>query len=301
VASQTPDAEGFSDDARAVRGLLGAHGLAGIIDIHTHFMPERVLTKVWAYFDGIESIVGRSWPVQYRFDEETRVQTLRDFGVTAFTSMIYPHKADVAVWLNDWAADFAARTPDCVHTATFYPEPTAPTYVASAIDGGARIFKAHLQVGDYDPNDPLLEPVWSMLEDAGIPIVIHAGSGPQPGRHTGPGPMVALMRRNPRLVAIIAHMGLPEYSEFLDLAGRYPNVHLDTTMAFTDYMEENHPYPAADRHRLVDLADRILFGSDYPNIPYPYSDAIAALVDLDLGDDWLRGVLHDNSRALLAA
>ncbi|MEU2529302.1 amidohydrolase, partial [Streptomyces sp. NPDC013087] len=26
-------------------------GLPGIIDVHTHFMPERVLSKVWAYFD----------------------------------------------------------------------------------------------------------------------------------------------------------------------------------------------------------------------------------------------------------
>ena len=26
-------------------------GLPGLIDVHTHFMPERVMAKVWAYFD----------------------------------------------------------------------------------------------------------------------------------------------------------------------------------------------------------------------------------------------------------
>ena len=37
----------------------------------------------------------------------------------------------------------------------------------------ARIFKAHLPVGGYDPRDPLLDPlldpVWGMLCDAAVP------------------------------------------------------------------------------------------------------------------------------------
>jgi hypothetical protein len=80
------------------------------------------------------------------------VQTLRRFGVARFTSLVYPHKRQMAKWLNEWAAEFAASTPDCLATATFYPEPDAPHYVDAAIRGGTRIFKAHLQVGDYDPN-----------------------------------------------------------------------------------------------------------------------------------------------------
>ncbi|MFD0429725.1 hypothetical protein ACFQ60_25020 [Streptomyces zhihengii] len=33
-------------------------------------------------------------------------------------------------------------------------------YVRDAVDGGARVFKAHVQVGAYDPADPLLDPAW---------------------------------------------------------------------------------------------------------------------------------------------
>lgn len=101
--------------------------------------------------------VGRTWPITYRTEEQHRLETLRGFGVLAFTSLVYPHKPDMAAWLNQWAAQFAAETPDCLSTATFYPEPGAPDYVADAIVGGTRVFKAHVQVGDYSPADPLLD------------------------------------------------------------------------------------------------------------------------------------------------
>jgi hypothetical protein len=51
-----------------------------------------------------------------------------------------------------WAAGFAARTPDCLHTSTFFPEPSATGYTAEAIEAGTRVFKAHVQVGGYDPH-----------------------------------------------------------------------------------------------------------------------------------------------------
>lgn len=287
-------------EATDLRATWERLGIPGVIDVHTHFMPERVMDKVWAYFDQVGPLTGREWPIAYRHDEETRVARLRSFGVLRFTSLVYAHKPDMAAWLNSWARDFAARTPDCVPTATFYPEPSAAEYVALALDEGAGIFKAHVQVGDYDPLDPLLEPVWGPLEDSRVPLVIHCGSGPAPGRFTGPGPISEVLRRHPRLRLVIAHMGLPEYAEFLDLADAYAGVHLDTTMAFTDFTEEMMPFDPALRPRLLDLGERILLGTDFPNIPYPFRHQVESLERLDLGDDWLRGVLLRNAERLLA-
>lgn len=94
-------------------------------------------------------------------------------------------------------------------------------------------------------------------------------------------------------------MGMPEYTEFLDLADRYPDVRLDTTMAFTPFVEETMPFPASEYGRLRAYADRILFGSDFPNIPYGFRDALRVLTGLPGVDDaWLRKVLHDNAAHL---
>lgn len=288
----------MSTTAEAVRAFRTRLGLPGLVDVHTHFMPERVLEKVWDYFDAVGPLTGVEWPITYRYEEEQRVALLREFGVRAFTAMLYPHKPEMAAWLNAWSADFAARTPDCLHTATFFPEDAAAGYVRRALEAGARVFKAHLQVGGYDPNDDRLDAVWGLLAEAGTPIVIHCGSGPVPGKHTGPEPIARLLARHPRLPLVIAHMGMPEYADFLDLADRHTEVRLDTTMAFTDFSEQFSAFPRAELGRLADLGDRILLGTDFPNIPYPYDGQLLALERLGLGDAWLRAVCHDNGARL---
>ena len=286
-------------EVQQVRQIWQSLGLPGLIDVHTHFMPKSVMDKVWKYFDGVGPLTGREWPITYRSDEAQRVNTLRRFGVRWFSSLVYPHKPQMAEWLNQWAVQFALTTPDCLQTATFYPEPGAAEYVGRAIEAGARVFKAHIQVGDYDPTDPLLDDVWGLLEDAVVPVVIHCGSGPTPGTHTGPEPIRALLARYPRLALVVAHMGMPEYAEFLDICAAHPNVHLDTTMAFTPFSEKLMPAPAEALRRLPDFAERILFGSDFPNIPYGYLTAMTALTGLDgVDDDWLRAVFHDNAARL---
>ena len=72
---------------------------------------------------------------------------------------------------------------------------------------------------------------------------MHAGSGPVPNAFTGPGPLERVLGRWPGLAVVVAHLGAPEYVEFLELAERFERVYLDTTMAFTDFFEQMAPYP----------------------------------------------------------
>ncbi|MFF0745707.1 amidohydrolase family protein [Streptomyces sp. NPDC004111] len=296
-----PDPAGTAagpEEAAAVRAWWQRLGLPGLVDVHTHFMPDRVLRKVWAYFDGVGPLTGVEWPITYRFEEDRRIALLREFGVVGFTSMIYPHKAGMAEWLNGWGQEFARRAEGCLRTATFYPEPGVAAYVRAAVEGGARVFKAHLQVGAYDPGASELDAVWGLLAEAGIPVVTHCGSGPMPGKFTGPGPMGAVLARHPGLRLVVAHMGMPEYADFLDLAERYPEVRLDTTMAFTDFSEAMAPFPVRELGRLGDLGERVLLGSDFPNIPYGYLHQLESLERLGLGEEWLRAVCHGNGARL---
>jgi predicted TIM-barrel fold metal-dependent hydrolase len=279
-----------------VPGVLTELGLPGIVDVHTHFMAPQVLAKVWAYFDAAGPMLGRPWPITYRWSDEERVAHLRSLGVRRFSALSYAHKPGVAGFMNDWTLDFADRTPDALRSATFYPEPEAATYVPQLVADGVEVFKVHVQVGDFAPNDPLLEPVWGVLADSGTPIVLHAGSGPAPGNHTGPAGVADVLSRHPDLALVIAHLGMPEMTEFLDLAERHDRVRLDTTMAFVDFWDQ--PVPADVPPRLLELQDRILFGTDFPNIPYEYAHQVEVLRRLDLGDDWMRSVLWGNGAAL---
>jgi len=271
-------------------------GIPGLFDVHVHFMHPRVMAKVWAYFDGVGTGL---WPVQYRGTDDERVEYLRSMGVRRFTSLSYAHKPGIAEFLNDWTREFAERTPDTLWSATFFPEPEAADYGPKLVDAGVQVFKAHLQVGDFAADDPLLEPVWGVLSESRTPVVLHAGSGPAAGRFTGPGGVSRVLARHPELCLVVAHLGAPETSEFLDLADRYANVMLDTTMAFVDFWDQ--PVDSAIVQRLPGLQDRILFGTDFPNIPYDYAHQVEALQRLDLGDDWMRDVLWNNGARLFGA
>ncbi len=274
-------------------------GVPGLYDVHVHFLPPNIMAKVREQFDTAGPLIGRPWPLAYRGSDEELVERLRALGVRRFSALPYAHKPGIAGYLNEWARSFAESTPECLRSATFYPETTAADYVADGIDEGVEIFKVHIQVGNFDVRDPYLDKVWGQLADAGTPVVVHAGSGPVPNENTGPGPVREVLRRHPRLTAVLAHMGAPEYVEFLEMAESFERVHLDTTMAFTDFFEEMAPYPPDLLARVAALGDRILLGSDFPNIPYPYAHQLEALERLGLGEDWLRKVCWENAAALI--
>ena len=74
--------------------------------------------------------------------------------------------------------------PECLHSATFFPEPEAAEYVADGIDEGVEVFKVHVQVGNFDVRDPHLDKVWGQLAEGllgkaptSVQIGVHLAEG----------------------------------------------------------------------------------------------------------------------------
>jgi predicted TIM-barrel fold metal-dependent hydrolase len=287
-----------------VAGFVADLGLPGIVDVHVHFMPDNVLKKVWSYFDRGQENYGMAWPVRYRLPEPDRLAILEKLGVTAFAPLVYPHRPGMARWLTEWVTEFADATPGAVRTATLFPDPDVVDYLGAAVEAGARIVKVHVQVGGFDPRDPVLRPAWGLLADAGVPAVVHCGNGPLRGAHTGLDVFAEVLAEHPRLRAVLAHAGLPEFDVALDLLARHPHCVLDTTMVGTPYTQAFAPLPPDWPARLADVAGRVVFGSDFPNIPYAYAEQVRAVAswaaaDDRLGEPFLRSVLHDAPARLL--
>jgi uncharacterized protein len=274
--------------------------------VHVHFLPPNIQAAVWRQFDEAGPKIGRAWPIRYRGTHEERVEQLRGFGVRRFSALPYAHRPGVAAYLNDWAAAFAAEVPECLRSATFYPEAGVGEQVQALVESGVEVFKLHAQVGEFRLDDSLLEPAWDVLEDAGTPVVVHIGSGPIGNDFTGPDHLRRLLRRHPALRIVVAHLGAPEYADFLAIAEEYDETRLDTTMVFTDFFEADGPFPDALLPRLAELGDKVLLGTDFPTIPYPYVHQLEALARLRdrhpaLDDDWLRKVCWSNAVGLFGA
>ena len=282
-----------------VPAWIRALGIPGIIDLHVHFMPDRVQQKVWEFFDSTAEHGAPPWPVAYRQSETQRIEILRAMGVSAFSTLNYAHRPGMAQWLNNYSTDLAQTHHDVIHSATFYPEPGVDDTVEQALNAGAKVFKIHIQVGGFSPLDPQLDDAWSRVAQAQVPVVIHCGNGPHRGEHTGIEPVRELLKRHPSLVLVIAHAGLPDYLDFADLAAEHPSVYLDTTMVGTDFMDQFAPLPPDYLQRLAELEGKVVLGSDFPSIPYQYSHQLAVLHNWGLGDDWLAATVWHTPRRLI--
>ncbi len=291
------------DDADVPR-FVAELALPGLVDVHVHFLPDRMMDKVWAYFDDAATHYRMDWPVHYRTTTSERLATLDKLGVDTFAPLVYPHKSGMGRWLTEWVTEFAANTPGAVPTATLFPEPDVLDYLGAAVEAGARAVKVHVQVGGFDPRDPLLRPAWGLLSDAGVPAIVHCGNGPIRGAHTGLDIFGEVLAAHPRLPVVLAHAGMPDFAGALDLVERYERVHIDTTMVGTPFSLRVAPLPPDWTARLVDVADRVVLGTDFPNIPYAYAEQIRAIAgwaaaEERLGVGFLRSVLHDAPARLL--
>ncbi|MFH1539142.1 MAG: amidohydrolase family protein, partial [bacterium] len=142
--------------------------------------------------------------------------------------------------------------------------------------------------------DPSMYPVFELMVERGKWFLVHAGTAPYPNEFTHLDHLEKLLKDFPALNCIVAHMGGYDFERALELLDIYPNLYLDTTMIFvkTYVFDASYPLPA---ERLLPHQDRILFGSDFPNIPYDYAEAVDGLLRLGLGDEFLKKVFRDNA------
>ena len=95
-----------------------------------------------------------------------------------------------------------------------------------------------------------------------------------------------VLRNFPKLRICVPHLGFDEISAYKKLIEKYDNLWLDTTMVLADY------FPIEEIIELNSFRiDRIMYGSDFPNIPYAW--------DREL--NWLKtsGLPYDNLKWIL--
>lgn len=283
-----------------VRPFLDDLGIPGIVDVHVHAMPDRLQRAVWRYFDALDD---PPWPVHYRGSLDERLRWLRELGVVAHTALAYPHRAGMLRWLNDFTLDLAAAHAQVVPTFTLYPEDGVTEEVGRCIEEGARAVKVHLQVGRFHASDPRLDEAWSLIESAGVPVVLHASAVygvDGGGEYCGADEVAELLEAHPDLLLVVAHLGMPSTRDFLRLAERTPSLRLDTSMALTDPPYAGMVFTGEVLERLRGIHEQLLFGSDYPTIPRTYAAQLRGLAALELGDDDLAALLFRRGRDLLA-
>ena len=278
-----------------------------IIDVHTHLFPERLFAAVRKWF------ADRGWRFAYPTTEPEAVAAwLRARGVERFWFFNYAHKPGMARDLNQWNARTAARIPGAHGFGTIHPGDPDLLAIAEEAVGplGLAGFKLHLDVQRFALDDPSLAGFLSFAEERGCLLVIHGGTAAShfdPGK-LGAAPFRRVLSKHPRLRVMVAHLGAFEVDAFLALTRDFEDLYLDTCFCFRSAGAAASEQGPASLGYLVDYdvealsaaRDRVLFGSDFPNIPFTWESEVEELLELDLDADFYRKVFHANARALMA-
>lgn len=169
-------------------------------------------------------------------------------------------------------------------------------------DYGVRGFKFHPTLQNFDPSDEAHFPLFELIEEMEVPIVVHTGqtgigSG-LPGGHglrlslSNPMLLDDLAAAFPALNIVMAHPSVPWQDEALAVATHKANVWIDLSGWSPKYFPAN-----LVRQANSILQNKMLFGSDYPLIaPDRWMNDFAAL---EMKDEVRPKILKDNAVRLL--
>ena len=152
-------------------------------------------------------------------------------------------------------------------------------------------------------DDPRLFGVYERAEAAGHVFVLHVGTLPYRDAFTGRRAIPRVMARFPRLRVCVAHMGAFQSAGVPGPAAAVPSSlrghhHGDDRRYATPYTGAD-PTAVSDAD-LVRHQDRVLFGSDFPLIPYDYDQERRWAWERGLDDAVRRKIFHDNALRFFA-
>ncbi|MBW2366307.1 MAG: amidohydrolase [Deltaproteobacteria bacterium] len=264
-----------------------------IVDAHVHVFPPRIFQSVWKWFDDY------GWPIRYKLDAAEVLEFLLSRGVGHIIALQYAHKAGMADGLNDYMVRLCRKYSEQVTgLATVFPgEPGCEGILKRAFEAGLRGVKLHAHVQCFDMNSKEMDVIYETCVSNKKPVVMHVSREPKspayscdPHTLCSADKLEAVIKNYPGLNVCVPHMGTDEYALYRRLVEKYDNLWLDTTMIYADYFPDSSPSPLHEWR-----SDRIMYGTDFPNIPYSWDREIKRILWKGLPEEFMERLLSKNA------
>jgi uncharacterized protein len=276
------------------------------IDIHIHIQPLEMLNPAAAKAFGAHH---GDWSEVREIvaDPGKFLKYLDRVGVekAVLINYVSPDVMGFTTEVNDWVAHYARHAPErLIPCGSVHPRLTqdCAAEVNRIADLGIRMLKVHpphqlVYPNAYRDDLPQQADIYERAQALGLPVMFHTGTSIFPqarNKYAQPIFIDDLLVDFPRLKIILAHGGRPLWmDEAFFLLRRSKNVYLDISSIPPQRLLEYFP-------RLEQIADQVLFGSDWPG---PGVKDVGANLEkfraLPLSAEIKRKILRDNAIKLL--
>ncbi len=256
-------------------GSMVPVGLPPVIDAHVHIFPRSIFSAIWKWFDE------NAWHIRYQMTSSQIFDFLLSHGIQHIIALQYAHKPGIARQLNKYMSEKCAEYENQVTgMATVFPgEESAEKILQEAFDSGLGGLKLHAHVQCFDMNSKHMNRLYECCRINKKPVVMHIGREPKstayrcdPYEICSAEKLENILKDFPGIKICVPHLGFDETSDYRKMIEKYDNLWLDTTMVITDYFQLKEKIDLG-RYR----SDRIMYGSDFPNIPYAWDRELKEL------------------------
>lgn len=268
-----------------------------VFDAHVHIFPDKLYKAIRTWFDA------NAWNFHLAGPVESLLESYLEREVSEVLLLPYSHKPGVSEELNFFTRSLVNRYRGVSGLAAIHPYDDNPEEILEKAfdDYGLKGVKLHTHVMCIPPDDESMFPIYETVIRKNGVVLNHAGKEPSIDAYgmdvrsiSGAERVENVLKRYPEMKMIIPHLGMNESDVFFRMLDAYPNLYLDTTMVVGGFFDVD-----MEPEKLEAYSDRILYGTDYPHIPYEVETEVKALVNMGLSEQCLRRILYENAAALL--
>ena len=276
-----------------------------IIDLHCYPNTEPWIRCQGPYVEALAKYWNRNWTWK---QEAEVVKEFTDAGVEAvLVALDLETTTGTPPCSNDYVKGMQSRHADRIIQSWGAVDPlkgeAAIAEAKHAIqDLGMLGFHFHPIMGHFAVNERQLYPLWETINALKVPVMIDVGTtgmgAGMPGglgaklRHAHPAAIDELAADFPDLTIIAAHPGWPWVDEMTAVALHKGNVFWEMSGWAPKYFPGQLKVDIRAR-----LADKVMFGSDYPSIPY--DRLFKEWGELGYKDDVMEKIFHKNAERIL--
>ena len=276
-----------------------------IIDLHCYTSTQEWLDCHGPYAEALAKYWGHGWTAK---SEQDVVQDFSQAGVEAvLVAMDLEATVGTPPCSNEFVHGMWKRHPERIIQAWATVEPskgvTAILEAKQAINELGMIgFHFHPIMQHFAVNDSRYYPLFEVINELRVPVMIDVGTtgmgAGMPGgmgariRHAHPSAIDDLAADFPELKIIMAHPGWPWVDETTAVALHKGNVFWEMSGWAPKYFPGNLKTDIRAR-----LQDKIMFGSDYPSLPY--ARIFKEWGELGYSDTIMEKIFHGNAERIL--